>query len=143
MIASSLAPRTIADPERAACVVVLRERLLGRPEILVACLHGSFQERLPFRDIDVAVWVDPAGRVEADWIYATDLAVALSAAVGLTVDVQLLNSAPLAFRHHALLGEPLVASDDALLADLRASTWDRYFDFQPFALAYWRDVVDG
>jgi uncharacterized protein len=136
-------PRTMPAPERSARVRVLRERLLERPEILVACLHGSFHEGLAFRDVDVAVWLDADNGLDVDNGYAMELAVSLSRAVGLTIDVQILNAAPLAFRYHALRGEPLVVRDEAFLADLRAATWARYFDFQPFARAYWRETLGG
>ena len=37
----------------------LTERLLCRPEILFALLHGSFVLDGPFRDVDVALYSDP------------------------------------------------------------------------------------
>ena len=143
MGASPPTPRTIDDTQRASCIRVLRERLQSHVEILIGCLHGSFHEGLPFRDVDVAVWVDPASCVAGDWTYAADLATELSRAAGLPVDVQVLNGAPLAFRYHALKGEPLVVRDEDFLADLRAATWDAYFDFQTFARQYWREVTHG
>jgi hypothetical protein len=139
----SQAARTMDARARAACARALTDALFARPEVLVACLHGSFQEGLAFRDVDVAIWIDPSGGFDLQWEYAADLAIALSQAVGLTVDVQVLNSAPLTFRYHALRGEPLVVRDAGFLADLRAATWSRYFDFQRFALDYWREAVRG
>lgn len=135
--------RAMPEAERNACVNALRERLRERPEVLVACLHGSFHEGRAFRDVDVAVWLDPASGIDPEWEYAVNLATSLSRALRLAVDVQILNSAPLAFRYHALRGEPVLVRDDAFLAELRANTWDRYFDFQPFARTYWREAVSG
>jgi predicted nucleotidyltransferase len=78
-----------------------------------------------YRDIDVAVWIDPVPHGPgAITRYALDLATELSLALGQPVDVQVLNRAPLAFRHHALKGQPLVVRDWEWLDELRARTWD-------------------
>lgn len=37
----------------------LQALLEPREEIVFACLHGSFQRGEPFRDVDVAVWLEP------------------------------------------------------------------------------------
>jgi hypothetical protein len=112
--------------------------------VTFAVLHGSFLDRGPYRDIDVAVWLE-AGRVPAsahfDW--ALDASVALRHAVGASVDVQVLNRASLAFRFHALKGQPIVVRDQEKLDDVRARTWDDYFDFEPFARRYLRESLSG
>jgi hypothetical protein len=55
--------------------------------------------------------------------------------------VRALEDAPLAFRYHALRGRPLVVRDESFLGELRARTWDDYFDFQPFARQYLREAL--
>ena len=124
----------------------LRSRLARaldpRPEILLALLHGSFARGEAFRDIDIAVWLDPV-RLSKDerFSLALDLSVDLRLALDQPVDVRVLNDAPLGFRYHALAGDPLVVRDDEFLAELRARTWDEYLDFQPFARTYLREVL--
>jgi predicted nucleotidyltransferase len=130
------------DDERARVAAVLDANLAARPEIRFACLHGSFARGEPYRDIDVAVWVDstrvpPEARVR----YMLDLAIDLEAALGQRVDLQILNDAPLAFRYHALAGPALTVRDRDEFDDLRARTWDEYFDFLPFARQYLREVL--
>jgi hypothetical protein len=44
--------------EREHVVTALQSALGVRHEIRVACLHGSFERGEPYRDIDLAVWVD-------------------------------------------------------------------------------------
>lgn len=134
--------RVLPAGDRTAVVEALRQHLEGRPEILCAYLHGSFLEGGPYRDVDVAVWVDPA-RCKADspTQYAVDLSVALSLALGQPVEVQVLNRAPLAFRYHALKGRPLLVRDREWLDELRARTWDDYFDFLPFSRQYLRELL--
>jgi uncharacterized protein len=124
----------------------LRSRLVRdldrRPEVVLALLHGSFARETTFRDIDVAVWLDPA-KLSRDerFRFALDLSVELGLALGHPVDVRVLNDAPLGFRYHALSGAPLVVRDEELLHELRARTWDDYLDFQPFARRYLREAL--
>jgi len=131
-----------AEPDREQ----LRSRLAGdlhaRPEILLALLHGSFARGAAFRDIDVAVWLDPL-RLSKDerFRFALDLSVELRLALEHPVDVRVLNDAPLGFRYHALAGSPLVVRDEGFLDELRARTWDEYLDFQPFARRYLREAL--
>ena len=127
-----------------ALVEGLRRALEARPEIAFAYLHGSFERGEPYRDIDVAVWMDPThGRVLDGVRYALDLSVDLQGALGAPIDVQVINEAPLAFRYHALRGRPIMVRDWEALHEVRARTWDAYFDFQPFARAHLREVLRG
>jgi predicted nucleotidyltransferase len=131
-----------AEPDREQLRSRLARELDARPEIVLALLHGSFARGEAFRDIDVVVWLNPA-RLSRDerFRFALDLSVELRLALAHPVDVRVLNDAPLGFRYHALAGSPLVVRDDELLAELRARTWDEYFDFQPFARRYLREAL--
>lgn len=122
----------------------LQKRLEARSEIVFAVLHGSFVTGGPYRDIDVAVWVVPSSRPDTGWHrYSSDLAAELTVALGTTIDVQVLNEAPLAFRYHALNGELLVARDEESFHNVRERTWDDYFDFLPFARENLREMLRG
>jgi hypothetical protein len=137
-----VARKIITTGERQAAIETLRRRLGSRPEILCAYLHGSFLTGGSYRDIDVAVWIDPVPHGPgAITRYALDLATELSLALGQPVDVQVLNRAPLAFRHHALKGQPLVVRDWEWLDELRARTWGDYADFLPFARQNLRELL--
>ncbi len=130
--------------ERSAAGEAIRRFLEQRPEILFAYLHGSFATGGPYRDIDVAVWLDPTRTpVRGFRDYALGLAVVLQNALGHPVDVQVLNDAPLAVRYHALKGQPLLVRDWEFLDELRARTWDDYFDFLPFAHRYLSEVLSA
>ncbi|HEU5319448.1 MAG TPA: nucleotidyltransferase domain-containing protein, partial [Methylomirabilota bacterium] len=114
----------------------------GRSEIVLAVLHGSFLRGGPYRDVDVAVWLDPGRLSRADrFRYALALSVDLHLQLGRPIDVRVLNDAPLAFRYHALRGRPLVTRDETFLDELRARTWDDYLDFRPFARQYLREAL--
>lgn len=130
--------------EKARLVEVIREVLETRAEIVFAYLHGSIESRGPFRDIDVAVWVNATRPPDSGMDpYAMDLAAALQASVKAPVDVQVLNRAPLAFRYHALRGTPILVRDWNFLDELRARTWDEYFDFLPLARHYLREALSA
>ena len=131
-----------SERDREQIAGALRRELEARPEVVLALLHGSFLKGGAYRDIDVAVWLDP-GRLSLDdrFRYALDLSVHLQLQLGSPIDVRVLNDASLAFRYHALQGPSLVTRDDEFLDELRARTWDDYLDFQPFAREYLREVL--
>ena len=131
-----------SERDREQIAGALRRELEARPEVVLALLHGSFSKGGAYRDIDVAVWLDP-GRLSLDdrFRYALDLSVHLQLQLGSPIDVRVLNDAPLAFRYHALQGRPLVLRDETFLDELRARTWDDYLDFQPFARQYLREAL--
>ncbi len=130
------------ESERRELLAALQAALEARPEIRFAYLHGSFQAGGPYRDIDVAVWLDPARIADQPHgRYALDLGVPRQRDLRRLVDVRILNDAPLAFRYHALKGTLLVVRDREFLDELRARTWDDYFDFLPFARQYLREAL--
>jgi hypothetical protein len=57
------------------------------------------------------------------------------------IDVRVLNDASLAFRYHALKGKPLVVRDAEFTDEVRARTWDEYFDFLPFSRQHLREAL--
>lgn len=118
---------------RAALVARLAATLAEYDDVAYAWAYGSSVEGLPFRDVDVAVARralgagarDAAGtdtRLDANegsdslaWSFA--LADALSKAIGMPVDVQLLDDAPASFRASAYRGLLICAADEVRLAD--------------------------
>jgi predicted nucleotidyltransferase len=133
-----------AAPGHEAMIAVLTRGLEAHHEISLAVVHGSFLTTDQYRDVDVAVWLEP-GAVPSDrrGRWAIDLATELEPMAGARVDVQVLNDAPLAFRYHALTGRPIIVRDEEFLATLRERTWDDYFDFAPAAREYLREVTRG
>jgi predicted nucleotidyltransferase len=137
-------PQSVLLEERASIIDAIRRHLEERQEIIWAYLHGSFLEGGPYRDIDLAVWVEPTQGNFQDWRrYELNLSVTLHLSVSKPVDVRVLNDAPLAFRYHAMRGQPLLVRDRERLDEVRARTWDDYFDFLPFARRYLREVLSA
>lgn len=130
------------DPEsRAAIRTRLANWLAARPEVRFAVVHGSFAAPSAFRDIDVAVWVDPAMAPSGRALdVELDLAGETERLIGLPVDIKLLNWAGLGFRYAASGGELLFARHRDEWFDFRERTWQEYFDFLPFLKASLHDV---
>ena len=59
------------------------------------------------------------------------LSVKLSAAVGLPVDIRVLNEAPLPFLYHVLRGRLLLCRDETFLTDMLEDVARRYLDLAP------------
>jgi predicted nucleotidyltransferase len=129
-------------PEKRAQV---RERLTAElslvPGIAFAYLYGSFGERRAFHDVDLGVYFRPLAPEAARG--AIELANRLSLAVGLPVDVRILNDAPTSFRFHVLRGQLLVARDRELLAQVLEDTARRYLDIAPLLRLATREAFAG
>lgn len=89
--------RKLSDVERLRLLGELRRRLESSDEVVFAYVHGSFMEMSSFRDVDVAVWIR---RPSEAFRYAVDLSAEVSVEVGVPIDIQVLNEAPLPFKHH-------------------------------------------
>lgn len=87
----------------------LRARLEADSGIVFAYVHGGFVERDFFRDVDVAVWVVDTGKA---FYYTVDFSAKLEVKMGVAVDVQVLNEAPLPFRHYVFTRGRLLFSRD-------------------------------
>ena len=125
---------------REAIVKQLRAVLAVRSEIRLAYLLGSFVEARPFRDIDIAVYLEPESLQEIDPLrYCFQLADALERVVGYPVDVHRLNDAPCGFRFSATCGQVLVSRDEAFRLEWTTRTWHEYAEFEPYRRMYLRE----
>jgi predicted nucleotidyltransferase len=137
-------PRIVSVERRDRLIRQLRTLLENRPEVLFALLHGSFPTGGPFRDVDLALYLEPEiVHRESFRDYELERGVRWTDIVGVPVDVRLLNDAPVGFRYHALNGMVLFVRDEEFLDEFRARTWDEYCDFAPFARRYLREVLGG
>jgi predicted nucleotidyltransferase len=115
--------------------------LQNRPEILFAILYGSAAEGLPFRDLDIGLFVDRVSvPASVDLDYAFALADELEQVVPHPVDVRVINDAPLPFRYNVSRGIPLVVNDKEVFTRFLEQTWDEFLDFQPVAIQYLKEL---
>mgnify|MGYP000133979725 CR=1 FL=1 len=121
----------------------LRNRLAREKNIVFAYLHGSFLDKKDFNDIDIAVFLDPKTVIPKPVDFEIALSLKLEKSLNVSVDVKILNFAPLSFRYHVTTGMAIFSRDEALREDFLCRTWSDYFDFKPVAKIYLREVIDA
>ncbi|MBO3842741.1 MAG: nucleotidyltransferase domain-containing protein [Candidatus Brockarchaeota archaeon] len=87
----------------------LGETLKNTGGVLFAYVYGGFVERMVFRDVDVAVWVENPREA---FKYEVDLSARLEADLGVPVDIHVVNEAPLPLKHTVFTGGRLLFSSD-------------------------------
>ncbi len=113
--------------------------LKKRPEVSFAYLHGSFLDGLTYHDIDVAVYLHPL--VADPFDYAMSASVELTRALRQSIDVQVLNNAPLAFQHQVLQGKLLFTRNELQLTDFIEAVAGEYMAFAHFLPDYLEAVT--
>lgn len=126
-----------------ALTKLIKEALLARNEILFAYIHGSFLGLSDFRDVDIALFVNPAEVTSGQaFDYSFRLSVELSHLTAQDIDIQIMNYAPLGFRHSVFKnGRILFSRDETLRADLLEETVLEYIAFYELSLQYIRDLA--
>jgi predicted nucleotidyltransferase len=116
-------------------------RLQNRPEIHFAILYGSAAEGRSFRDLDIGLLVDRTRvPISSELDYAFALADELEQVAPCSVDVRVINGAPLPFRYNVSRGVPLVINDKEAFYQFLERTWDEFLDFRPVAMQYLREM---
>ncbi|MEJ5251401.1 MAG: nucleotidyltransferase domain-containing protein [Armatimonadota bacterium] len=121
----------------------IADLLMEREAVVFAYLHGSFAEGLAFRDIDIAVYLQDANMPQdklLQWCFR--LADEIEARVGLPVDVQALNDAPLGFKHSVTNGRVLFSRDEKFRYQFVERVWIEYMDFEYLARQMLKEVFE-
>jgi predicted nucleotidyltransferase len=87
----------------------IKEKLESIDEVLFVYVHGGFLERDFFRDLDVALWLKDSTKA---FYYTVDFSAKLEVEIRIPIDVQVLNEAPLPFKHHVFTKGKLLFSKD-------------------------------
>lgn len=135
-----------------AAIATLLERahevLLANNGIAFAYVHGSALESASPCDIDIAVyldheWLERCDRASGPLMeFVIPLELALESALGMPVDVQILNRAPLPFRARVVTqGRPLIDKAPAVRADFEYRSRYEYFDFLPRRREYLAEIL--
>ena len=112
--------------EKHGIVEKVRRLLEGEEDIIFAYVHGSFVERRFFRDIDVAIWLRDVTR---SFYYVVEFPA--RANIGIPLDVQVLNEAPLPFKYHVFTkGTLLISGDENLRAKVIDKAIRMYIDLE-------------
>lgn len=115
--------------------------LSQRKEIVFALLYGSALDSFDFRDIDLGIYIDRGLFSPAtDFDYAQELSDLLSRMIHFPADVHVINDAPPGFRYNVSKGKALLVNNFETLAHFRERAWDEWFDFEPVARLYLKDI---
>jgi predicted nucleotidyltransferase len=123
--------RDLVKEERKEIKEVLSNCLEKEEPILFAYLHGSFAEERPFRDIDIAVFVDES-RISKERALDLEMSISLrlEKIIKMPIDVKIINYAPLAFQFYSTAGRLLICNEDDLRVDFLTTMRSIYFDFK-------------
>lgn len=136
--------RDICQKEKKKIQLLLGELLKKEKGILFAYLHGTFEEGKPFRDIDLAVFVEgaiiPRNKV-MDFEIAASLR--LQESIEMPVDLKVLNYAPLGFQYYSTTGLLIMCKDDDLRVDYLTKIRSLYFDFKPSSERFLLEMIDA
>ena len=118
----------LSDEERNMLLNRLVSRLKKDSEIIFAYVYGSFIKREFFRDLDVAVWLKNPSKAFG---YVVNFSVRLEIELGVPVNVQVLNFAPLPFKFHVLTeGKLLYSRDEVFRVQLVDGVIRNYLDLK-------------
>jgi predicted nucleotidyltransferase len=93
--------RDLAEEERKKIEEVLSNCLEKEKTFLFAYLHGSFAEGRPFRDIDIAVFIEES-KIPKEKAIDFEMLISqrLEKIVKIPIDVKIINYATLAFQFY-------------------------------------------
>jgi hypothetical protein len=108
----------------------IAELIESQKEVVFAYLYGSFIEEVPFHDIDVGIYVSGIGESEAGF-FAVGVADRLSRAIGIEVDVRVLNYSPASFVYRVICGELILERDPDARSRVVERSIQEYLDMKP------------
>ena len=130
---------TIRPEQREDVLEKLRAGLERVSELRFAYVYGSVLESDRIHDVDVGVYLDETA-IAQQMNLVDALSVTLSTAVGLPVDIRVLNEAPLSFLYHVLRGRLLLCRDESFLTDMLEEVPRRYLDLAPLLHSSTKDA---
>lgn len=112
-------------------IQIIRKKLSQKKEIIFAYIYGSFVEGASFRDIDVAIYVNPL--MIKDFLdYSIKLSFELERAIPAYVfDVRVINNTNFNFIYHVIQGRLIIDKNELLRINFISYNLRRYFDYLP------------
>jgi predicted nucleotidyltransferase len=130
---------TIRPEQREDMLAKLSVELERVSGLRFAYVYGSVLESDRVHDVDVGVFFDETA-IARQMNTVDALTVTLTAAVGMPVDIRVLNEAPLSFLYHVLRGRLVLCRDEIFLTDLLEEVPRRYLDLAPFLRSSTKDA---
>jgi len=112
-------------------IQIIRKKLSQKKEIIFAYIYGSFVEGASFRDIDVAIYVNPL--MIKDFLdYSIKLSFELERTIPAYVfDVRVINNTNFNFIYHVIQGRLIIDKNELLRINFVSYNLRRYFDYLP------------
>ena len=112
-------------------IQIIRKKLSQKKEIIFAYIYGSFVEGASFRDIDVAIYVNPL-MIKNFLDYSIKLSFELERAIPAYVfDVRVINNTNFNFIYHVIQGRLIIDKNELLRINFISYNLRRYFDYLP------------
>lgn len=129
-------------------IAEIRRRLAEHAEIAFAYLHGSSLTSERPRDLDIAVFLyekayeELSEKRDIHMGFVIPLEMDLEKILGRKIDVQILNRAPLSFRHRVVQqGIPILDRDVDLRCRFEYLSRYPYFDFMRRRFTYLKEAL--
>ena len=133
---------TITEQEKKKITKAISLYFQKREEIQTAYLFGSFVGGQQFGDIDTGILVK--NEPEDLLGYEFELEIELAELVKYSVDVRVLNRAPITFVQNVIRhGIIIIDNKPNLRSDFESYILRKYFDFAPFRRRYLTEVVNA
>jgi len=135
---------SISRKERARISKFLGQLLEKENGIFFAYLHGSFTEARPFKDVDLAIFVnEKAIPKERALDFEISSSLKLEKNVKLPIDLKIINYAPLGFQYHSTAGTLIMCKEDDLRVDFLTRIRSLYFDFKPSSERFLLEMLNA
>ena len=134
--------RDLSTEERKRVKEVLSRFLEKKEEVLFAYLHGSFVEERPFRDIDIAVFLEDSNIPRGKALdFEVSMSLEIEKIVKVPIDVKVINYAPLGFQYYSTAGILITCKKDDLRVDFLTKMRSLYFDFKPLSERFLKEML--
>lgn len=132
----------IPEEEKRRISDIIKAELEQEDRIAFAYLFGSFIENAPFRDIDIAVFVE--NFKESDWqYYEITLPDKIEKKIKYPVDCKVLNDADVLFAYNVVNGKLIILKNEELWEDFLIYTLKAYADFYPYWMRHLKEVLSS
>jgi len=126
-----------SEEQKTQILSVIREVLAREDEIIFAMVYGSFVEDLPFRDIDLGIYVKNLNTTSYfDYEFDISQKVQLALESNIPIDVRIVNLAPLPFKFRVITGMLLFTQDDRVWEEFAIEVARAYMDMAPLREKY-------
>ena len=141
----SITTFSLSSRDRQGCLEKLTSLLERETKVIFAYAHGSFVQDLPFRDLDIAVYLDPHHIPDDRYSYEDRLSheLAQKLQVAFPIDTRILNQTPIPFQYHVLKGHLLLDRDPEARVSYMEYIISRYLDMEPILRHHIREVVES